>query len=147
MINATEVKFLGLILDDTLNWKKHIEQLVNKMSSACYALRNLRPLLSQDTLKTVYYACLHSLLSYGIICWGGSSQAKKIFILQKKSIKIVTNSKTTDSCRKHFKRLKIMTVYTQYIYSVIMHTINNKHLYKPNKEIHKYETRNMNDLH
>lgn len=38
-------------------------------------------------------------------------------------------------------------MYAQYIYSVIMHTINNKHLYKPNKEIHKYETRNMNDLH
>ena len=62
MINATEVKFLGLMLDDT-TWKKHTEQLVHKLSSACYDLINLRPLLSQDTLKTVYYAYLHSLLS------------------------------------------------------------------------------------
>jgi len=84
MINSTEVKFLGLILDDTLTWKKHSVQLVNKLSSACYALRNLRPLLSQDTLKTVYHAYLHSMLSYGIICWGGSSQAKKKYLSYKK---------------------------------------------------------------
>ena len=83
MINATEVKFLGLMLDDT-TWKKHTEQLVHKLSSACYDLINLRPLLSQDTLKTVYYAYLHSLLSYDIICWGGSSQAKKKYLSYKK---------------------------------------------------------------
>jgi hypothetical protein len=40
--NATEARFLGLILDNTLSWIKHIEQVVGKMCSACYALRNVK---------------------------------------------------------------------------------------------------------
>ena len=40
--SATEARFLGLTLDNTLSWKKHIEQVVSKMCSACYALRNIK---------------------------------------------------------------------------------------------------------
>jgi len=40
-----------------------------------------------------------------------------------------------------------MTLYSQYIYSLVLYTINNKHLFDTNKEIHKYETRNNNNLH
>jgi hypothetical protein len=47
--NATEARFLGLILDNTLSWKKHIEQVVGKMCSACYALWNIKSVVSQDT--------------------------------------------------------------------------------------------------
>jgi hypothetical protein len=38
-------------------------------------------------------------------------------------------------------------MYSQYIYSLILHTVNNKHLYTPNSKIHKYGTRYNNDLH
>ena len=34
---ASETKFLGLLIDDTLSWKQHVDQVVNKMSVACYA--------------------------------------------------------------------------------------------------------------
>ena len=145
--NATEARFLGLILDNTLSWKKHIEQVVSKMCSACYALQNIKSVVTQDTLKMIYFAHIHSLLSYGIILWGNSSYAKKVFIIQKKSIRIITNSKPRDSCRPLFKKLKIMTMFSQYIYSSIIHTVNNRHLYTPNYEIHKYRTRHNKDLH
>jgi hypothetical protein len=39
--NSTETKFLGLIIDKTLSWNQHIDQIATKMCSACYALRNL----------------------------------------------------------------------------------------------------------
>ena len=90
LTNPIEVRFLGHILDNTLTWTKHTEQLTSKLSSACYALRNIRPLLSQVTLKAIYYASLHSWISYGIIFWGNSVHAKKVFIVQKKSIHIIT---------------------------------------------------------
>jgi hypothetical protein len=35
---ATETKFLGLIIDDTLSWKQHIDQVINKMCGACCAI-------------------------------------------------------------------------------------------------------------
>ena len=40
-----------------------------------------------------------------------------------------------------------MTLYSQYINSLGLYTINNKHLFDTNNEIHKYETRNNNSLH
>jgi hypothetical protein len=98
MTNATEVRFLGLILDDTVSWKKHIGQLMGKLCSAHYSLRNIKSVVSQDTLKLVYFAHMHSLLSYGIILGGNSSYAKKVFMFHKKSIRIMNDSKPTDSC-------------------------------------------------
>jgi len=40
-----------------------------------------------------------------------------------------------------------MTMFSQYIYSSVIHTVNNRHLYTPNYEIHKYRTRYNKDLH
>jgi len=37
--------------------------------------------------------------------------------------------------------------YSQYIYSLVLYTINNKHLFDTNNEIHKYKTGNNNNLH
>jgi hypothetical protein len=84
LTNATETTFLGLIIDDTLTWKQHIEYLKNKISLACFALRNIKDTVSLSALKLIYFANVHSITSYGIIFWGDSSCANKVFILQKK---------------------------------------------------------------
>ena len=38
-------------------------------------------------------------------------------------------------------------MYSQYIFSLILFTVKNKHLFTPNNEIHKYKTRNNTNLH
>jgi hypothetical protein len=85
LTNVTESKFLGLIIDSTLLWKQHIDYVIKKISAACYALRNIKYLIPLDTLKLIYFAHIDSIISYGIIIWGGSSCVNKVFILQKKS--------------------------------------------------------------
>jgi len=40
-----------------------------------------------------------------------------------------------------------MTLYSQYIYSLVLYTVNNKYLFDINNEIHKYKTWNNNNLH
>jgi hypothetical protein len=70
-----------------------------------------------------------------------------VFTIQKKCIRIITDSKPRESWRLLFKKLKIMTMFSQYIYSSIIHTVINRHLYLPNYEIHKYRTRYKKDLH
>jgi hypothetical protein len=84
-------------------------------------------------------------MSYGVIFWGNSF-AKKVFLLQKKIIRIITNTRPRDSHRDIFNITQIMTLYSQYIYSIILFIVNNKHLFTPN-EIHKYNTRKNNNLH
>jgi hypothetical protein len=65
--NTTNIKFLGLIVDENLSWKCHIEQALIKLSSACYAMKVVTPLMGDKTLRMIYFAYVHSLLFYGII--------------------------------------------------------------------------------
>ena len=132
--SASEIKFLGLTTDDTLSWKQHIEQVLNKMFTACYALRNIN-IVPIDTLRVIYFAHIHSVISYGIVFWGSSSYANKVFILQKKIIRITTNTRPRDSCRKFFKSMEIMALYAQYIYSLVLYTITHTYLIQTTKFI------------
>jgi len=116
------------------------------MCTACCALRNIKHIVPIDMLRVIYFAHIHSIISYGIIFWGSSSHANKVFILQKKIIRIITNTRPIDSCREVFKSMEIVTLYSQYIYSLVLYTINIKHLFNTYNEIHKYKTRNNNNL-
>jgi len=110
-------------------------------------LRNIKHIVPLDTLRIIYFVYIHSIINYGIIFWGSSSYANKVFILQKKIIRFIKNTKSRDSCREVFKNMEIMKLYSQYIYSLILYTVNNKYLFNTNNEIHKYRTRYKNNLH
>jgi hypothetical protein len=82
-------------------------------------------------------------MSYGIVFWGTYSSAKKVSILQKQIIRIMMITEPKDSCMEIFKKLEIMTSYSQYTY---IHIIKNKYVFNFNNEIHKYITRFHNNL-
>ena len=42
------------LVDSTLSWKIHNEQITHKVSTACYAVRSVKPSMSQETMKMVY---------------------------------------------------------------------------------------------
>jgi hypothetical protein len=70
--HISNTEFLGIIIDNSLSWKLHIEQIIPKLSAACYAFRYAKPLTSHETLKMVY-SYFHSIMTYGLIFWGNSS--------------------------------------------------------------------------
>jgi hypothetical protein len=67
LTNVTEKKFLGLNIDDTPTWKQHTEYLKKKISIAFFALRNMKDTVSLYALKLIYFANVHSIISYGLI--------------------------------------------------------------------------------
>jgi hypothetical protein len=107
----------------------------------------LKQTLSQDILLVTYFAYFRSIMSYGIIFWGNSSYSIKIFKLQKRVIRIITDAKNRDSCRELFKNLKILTLISQYIFSVVSFIVDNPEDYIYNYCIHKINTRQGNNLH
>jgi len=115
------------------------------MFTACYALRYIKYSLTIKTLKIIYFAHIHTIVSYNVI-FRDNSYAKKVFTFQKKIIRIITNTRPKDSCREIFKNMQIMTLYSQYVYSLLLFTVNNKHLFTAKNEIHKYNPRNNNNL-
>jgi hypothetical protein len=55
--------------------------------------------------------------------------------------------KKRQSCRGLFKKLNILPLISQYMYSLLMFVINNKDLFKTNLEHHNIFTRQINNLH
>jgi hypothetical protein len=53
----------------------------------------------------------------------------------------------TDSCKKYFRELRILSQKSQYIYSFSLLVINNRHNFKVNSEVHNINTRTMFDLY
>jgi len=81
-------------------------------------VRQIYLICNIDTLRSIYFAYFHSIASYGIILGGNSSYSRKIFTLQKRIIRIMVGEHPRTSCRKLFKKLEILTVPSQYMYSL-----------------------------
>jgi hypothetical protein len=103
---AVNLKFLGIHINNYLNWKNHIDQIVPKLSAACYMVRQMYHICNNNTLKSVYFAYIHSIASYGIIWGGNSSNSRKIFTLQKRIIIILVGAHPRTSCRRLFKKIR-----------------------------------------
>jgi len=88
-----------------------------------------------NTLKSTYDAHFDSIIKYGIIFGGISSNSVKIFTLQKKIIRIMAGAQPRTSCRSLLKQLEILTVLCQYILSFMIFIINNQEIFK---QIHLY---------
>lgn len=116
-----ETKFLGLVIDDSLTWDEHVNLVIRKTSSGLYALRRMAQSCNMETLKSIYYALIHSHISYGICIYGSTTKKNmdRILIQQKRALKIMFNLKQSDSVKQLFAELKIFTVYSLYVYESI----------------------------
>jgi exonuclease III len=140
-------KFLGINIDSSLSWKNHITVLSSRLNKACFAIRSVKPFMSLDTMKMIYYAYVHSLLKYGIIFWGNAPLSVSIFKIQKRIIRIMLGLGKLDSCRDWFKKLQILPLQSQYIFSLLLFVINNKNYFIFNTDIHDINTRFNYNLH
>ena len=86
-----QAKFLGVIINDQLNWKPHIELLNRKLKSACGRIYRIKNCLPESLHKLIYHTLFESHLSYGITVWGGVSNSNldPLFKTQKKCIRIL----------------------------------------------------------
>jgi hypothetical protein len=109
-------------------------------------MKKLYYTLNTNGLKTVYYAYHHSLVNYGIIFWGNTADSNKVFVLQKKIMRIIIGVGPTYSCRVLFKHLGILPIPSVYLYSLMMFVVNNLEKFQLNKSVHGINTRNKEHL-
>ena len=112
MVNT---KFLGLRTNNHINWKNHIEQMIPKLREACNAIRSMVHISNINTLKSIYYACFHSIIKPGIMFWGNSSNSRKIFPSQKQTVRIMAAAQPKTCCRSLFQQLQTLPVPCPYI--------------------------------
>lgn len=155
-INSTHIKennqsnYLGVIIDKKLNWKPYLNLIKNKLSNGCWALNKLKKYLNQDAMKTIYYGLIYQRLQYCISCWGGvaPTNLKKLAVLQKRAVRIITGSHWQTSSSPLFKNLGLLKLNEIYKLQLakIMYRINNDtwlgnyNMLKID-QIHSYSTR------
>lgn len=139
-------KLLGLHLDENLRWNNQISVLCRKLSSFCFAIKSIKTVSTNKAVLAMYYANIYSILKYGVIFWGNSSNWRKVFIIQKRIIRIIYNLNKADSCRPVFMKQRLLTLPAIYIYSIILYVVQNIQ-YEKNCEIHNHFTRSANMYH
>lgn len=155
---AIEVKFLGITITPELSWKRHIEQIANKIRPGIAMLYKIRKLVDTSTLLHIYYSLIQSHLSYGILVWGGAPQHQIDILLklQKKAIRIIARKNRLTSCRPLFKEYHILTVPSLYILESSCYakksihsnssTNSSRQLTRTVNEIHSHNTRHQNNI-
>lgn len=139
-------KFLGLTIDESLTWGSHVDNLLKKLNSGIYALSKMSFLANPNILKMLYFAHIHSHISYGLCLYGSTKVAnlESILKIQKRAIRVILRLKSDESVRQHFKNLQILTVYGQYILDTIL--ITKRNLGSSTEQTHSYNTRNRREI-
>ena len=144
---STNTKLLGISIEETLSWKCHINQILSRLSLACYAIKVIAPSHVRGYSKNylLFICTFDNNIWYHFL--GNSPHTTDIFNIQKQMFRIMTKSRNRDSCRQLFKRLEILPLQFQYIFSVLLFVVKNKDLYTTNQEIHNITTRSNTNLY
>ena len=109
-------KYLGVIIDNNLNFKTHIQNVENKVSRSVGILSKLRFLFPPSTFLQLYYAFVHPYLLYGLLLWGCTFPLylSKLQSLQNKAFCIISNSKFKAPLTPQFEKLAILKIINLY---------------------------------
>lgn len=112
---VSSTKFLGLLLDQNCDWKRHIDYVCDKLDRFVFAIKRLRTTVSVEAALCAYHGYVSSVLSYGLLLWGNSVDFVKAFRVQKKCVRAICGTWFMDSCKPLFKKLRILPLACMYI--------------------------------
>ena len=116
LINDTPIsqepytKFLGVWLDEKLNWAKHIFEISKKISKGVGILCKARAYLDETIMKTLYHSFVYPYLTYNIEAWGNSHKkyTDPLFRRQKRAVRVIAGARRNAASTPLFKELKIL---------------------------------------
>ena len=91
-------KFLGMMIDYSLNWESQVSHVLNKMCTNRHLLSLSRNLLPISCLRTVYFSHIYSHMQHSLGVWGSmisKAQLNKIYNLQKQCVRLLSKDKFT----------------------------------------------------
>lgn len=107
---VNHTKFLGVVVDQKLSWKQHVEHLCLKISKSIGMINRIKFKLNRNALILLYKTLIYPHLSYCNIIWGTASQSalKQLTILQKRIVRIITHSYYLAHTSPLFHELKLL---------------------------------------
>ena len=116
------VKFLGVLIDQELTWKNHINSVLKNIIKSAGQIAKLRHFTNKNTSKLIYYALVYPYLTYGNLVWG--STYPKLLNVQKKIVRLICFKSYMDHSEPIFLQLKILdslSIKLMIIYMQLIH--------------------------
>ena len=67
---CNSVRFLGVQIDNRLNWNEHANHVINKISSGIRSLKCAKQLIPNYVRRSIYFANVQSYIQYALTSWG-----------------------------------------------------------------------------
>ena len=146
------------MINEFLNWNIHITDICKRLAKNIGLLFKLKYLLPKNVLFMIYNSLVLPYLNYCNNIWGNTykSHLSKMYILQKKAVRIITNSHVQSPSAPLFKELQILSIYDLitlntliFMYSINANILPDKfsNMFVSNSNIHNYFTRQRHHYH
>jgi hypothetical protein len=110
--NEKSFKLLGVYFDEYLSFDAHISHLCNKLSKSLYCLNKVKNFVSAEALTKLYFALVHSSITYCINVYGSANKTTltPLILKQKKAIRIISRANFRDHTRPLFANHGILPI-------------------------------------
>ena len=154
---VNEIKYLGVIIDEHLNFKSHFNYIMNKMSKKVYFLRRISNCLNMSTKILLYKSLISPHIDFcsTILFNLNQNEVHKIQVIQNKAMRIILKCNKYTPINTMLEVLHFMNVKQRILFRTLdmIFKIKNKMApdYLRNKikyvrDVHTYNTRNVNDF-
>ena len=112
-LDKTQLVQKQVVIDENLSWKSHISYICKKVSKSTGIIFRCRYYLSTKTKLSLYYSLVYPYLTYCNIVWSSNykTNRKRIYLLQKRVVRALTNSDFHAHTAPLFTQLKILNIY------------------------------------
>jgi hypothetical protein len=151
-------KLLGVLFDEYLSFDPHISHICSKVSKSLFCINRIKNFVGQDSLKKLYYAMIHSHLTYclNIYSCANTTNLQRLRIKQKEAIRVISHAGYRDHTSPLFKQNLILPLDEMIKFAALkfMHNYANKRLpfsfneiWLQNRDLNPNRVlRNANDL-
>ena len=141
-------KVLGVVMDNKLSFEEHIKSICKKINSSISMLNHIKNLVPTELKRCLYFAHIQSHLTYCINIYGFTypTHLLHLFKLQKKALRVLTNSEFQAPSNPLFKQLNILKLFDLVKLEACTFTFKNKDSNEFQQLTHNYNTRNRRDI-
>jgi len=149
---VTQTKFLGVVIDQHLNWSEHIKIVSMKIAKNIGVLNRLAFYVPKKVLLNLYYSLIYPYLSYCSIVWASNyaNRLNKLNLLQKRAIRVIDRAPPKSHTDQLFIKYKILRIdqinilqisefMYKYTYRLLPQAFNN--YFTLTSDTHTYSTR------
>ena len=141
------VKYLGITLEEHLNWNEHVQNVCSSLRKCFSVFYGIRDFINKEQIRTLYYSLVYSKIVYALAVYGQTTQENLLQLqrLQNGLLKVLTKNKLFYSTNKLHNNLKILKVEDMVEQEILTFVFNFKNERLPNIFNDKFKLRKNNN--